>query len=58
MLQNQDIKNNPMLNIKNEYEDHMRELEQYDNYFTKGLVVGIITGVALTGVVLGFIFGF
>lgn len=47
-----------MLNIKNEYEDHMRELEQHDNYFTKGLVVGIITGVALTGVVLGFIFGF
>lgn len=46
------------LDTLNEYGDHMRELEQYDSYFTKGLVVGIITGVAFVGIVLGFIFGF
>lgn len=46
------------LDTLNEYDDHMRELEQYDNYFTKGLVVGIITGVALVGVVIGFISAF
>lgn len=36
-----------MQNIKNEYEDHMRELNQYDNYFLKGLIIGFAAGVVI-----------